>query len=127
MASRSVTDLSREMHLLATRFILECLAKGIPILIYCTYRSAKEQNKMYRQGRKDPGPVVTYKKGGESKHNHELNGIPDSLAFDFVPFIGGKCQWNDDALYEKCGVIGESIGLKWGGRWKMKDDCHMEV
>jgi peptidoglycan L-alanyl-D-glutamate endopeptidase CwlK len=41
------------------------------------YRSKKEQNELYAQGRSKPGQVVTNAKAGQSYHNY-------GLAVDFV-------------------------------------------
>ena len=41
---------------------------GLPIITEC-YRSPERQNELFEQGRSKPGPVVTYKRGGESNHN----------------------------------------------------------
>ena len=41
---------------------------GVPFIAEC-YRSPERQDELYKQGRSKPGPIVTYKRGGESKHN----------------------------------------------------------
>ncbi|WP_243651316.1 M15 family metallopeptidase [Hymenobacter gummosus] len=41
---------------------------GIPFVTEC-YRSPERQEELYAQGRSKPGPIVTYKRGGQSKHN----------------------------------------------------------
>lgn len=50
-------------------------------------------------------------------------------AVDFVPVKDGKLWWNAPAEVWNCmGEIGESCGLKWGGRWKDLPDCpHFEA
>ena len=49
-------------------------------------------------------------------------------ATDFVPVKDGRLWWNAPAdVWEVMGEIGESCGLKWGGRWKeLKDSPHFE-
>lgn len=53
----------------------------------------------------------------------------DGLAVDFVPVNkDGKLWWTAPVtVWEELGKIGESNGLKWGGRWKNKDCPHFEV
>jgi peptidoglycan L-alanyl-D-glutamate endopeptidase CwlK len=81
---------------------------------------SQPQNALYAQGRTTPGKIVTNAKGGQSFHNY-------GVAFDFVPIVGGKAQWNDVALFTKCGEIAESIGLEWAGRWvKFKELAHCQ-
>jgi len=113
MASRSLADLNPVTRALAEKFLVASDAAGLDILIYCTYRSPEEQNELYAQGRTKPGRIVTNARGGESFHNHHC-------AFDFVPLVAGKPAWNDTTLYTKAGVIAESVGLEWSGRWKGK-------
>jgi hypothetical protein len=109
--SRKLEDLHPYVRYLAEKFIEECKNQGIEVLIYCTYRSKEEQNKFYAKGRSTAGKIVTNAKGGYSYHNY-------GLAFDCVPVIDYKAQWDRVDLYEKIGAIGESIGLKWGGHFK---------
>ena len=49
-------------------------------------------------------------------------------AFDFVPMVAGKPQWADAALYRKVGVIAESVGLEWAGRWtgSLRETAHCQ-
>lgn len=129
MSSRDLNDLRSDIKAMAMRHIAECKISGIELLIYCTYRSPKEQNDLYACGRTISGNKVTNCRGGESKHNNEDNGRPSALAYDCVPCIGGKPQWSDQKLYMKVGQIGEAIGLKWAGRWtgSLKETAHFEV
>lgn len=50
------------------------------------------------------------------------------LAIDLVPTKDGKFWWSAPVnVWERMGRIGESQGLRWGGRWKNKDTPHFEV
>lgn len=119
--SRQINDLHPKVSALCTQFIIECDMWGIDVIITSTYRDAESQNALYAQGRTTAGKKVTNAKGGQSFHNYRV-------AFDFVPIVGGKAQWNDAKLFEKCGVIGESLGLEWAGRWKgrMVEMAHIQ-
>ena len=122
MASRSLDDLHPLAREKAQLFVSACAAAGIDILIYCTYRSPEEQDGLYAQGRTTPGKIVTNARGGESYHNWRL-------AFDWVPVVGGKPQWADKALYAKAGIIAESVGLEWAGRWtgSLRETAHCQL
>lgn len=109
--SRNLNDLVPLVKAKAEAFIAACAAKGIDVLITSTYRDAESQAAIYAQGRTTPGPKVTNAKPGQSWHNWRV-------AFDFVPIVGGKAQWNDSALFKRCGEIAEGVGLEWAGRWK---------
>ena len=94
--------------------IHECARQGIRIRIQETYRSVNRQNKLKRLGLK-----VTSLNGKESRHQY-------GLAIDIVPYIEGKLAWNEETLY-KIGMIGEHLGLGWGGRWRRPyDPGHFE-
>lgn len=121
MSSRSLLDLVPPVRDRANKFLAECHAAGIDVLIYCTYRSPEEQNELYKIGRSLPGKIVTNARGGQSWHNFRA-------AFDFVPMLNGKPQWADKKLYAKCGAIAESLDLEWAGRWtgSLKETAHCQ-
>lgn len=109
--SRDIKDLHPTVAAKAVAFIASCKSVGIDVLITSTYRDFESQNALYAQGRTKPGKIVTKAKAGQSWHNYQL-------AFDFVPIVNGKAQWEDEKLFERCGRIAESVGLEWAGRWK---------
>ena len=70
----------------------------------------------------------------DSKH------IPDEVtgkceAFDFAVIRDSKMIWDVKADtnesgtsdYLECGVVAESLGLRWGGRFRNPDNCHIET
>ncbi len=118
--SKNLEDLHPYVKYLAEKFIEECKKQGIDILIYSTFRSKEEQDKLYSQGRTAPGEKVTNAKGGYSYHNY-------GLAFDCVPIINKKAQWNRIDLYDTMGKIGKNLGIEWGGDFKsIKDRPHFQ-
>lgn len=118
--SRDLKDLLPVVAAKCEAFIAECKRQGIDVLITSTLRDNESQAALYAQGRTTPGNKVTNAKAGQSFHNY-------ACAFDFVPLVNGKAQWNDLKLFERCGVIAESVGLEWAGRWqKMKEMAHCQ-
>lgn len=109
--SRKISDLHPIVADMCNKFVAKCKEHNIDVLITSTYRDAASQNALYAQGRTTPGKKVTNAKAGQSWHNHKC-------AFDFVPIVNGKAQWNDIATFTRCGEIAESVGLEWAGRWK---------
>ena len=120
ITSRNIADLHPRVQPLVLKFISACEAQGIDILITSTYRDIESQNALFAQGRTTPGKKVTNARGGQSFHNYRV-------AFDFVPLVNGKPQWEDLALFTKCGEIAEQRGLEWAGRWvKFKEMAHCQ-
>ena len=108
--SRDVNDLHPVVKEKCLRFINECKNESIDVIITSTYRDHESQSHLYNIGRTEPGRKVTNAKAGYSFHNHRV-------AFDFVPLINGKAQWDDIKLITRCGEIAELCGLEWAGRW----------
>lgn len=125
-----ITKLRPKTQELCKKFVEECKKEGIIVVITQTLRSIEVQNAYYAQGRNDLATVnklrkiagltpitlkentkVTNAKGGTSPHNY-------GLSFDFVPIVNGKADWNNIALFKKCGAIGIKLGLEWGGNFK---------
>lgn len=120
ITSRRLEDLHPKVEKMCREFIAKCRGEGIDILITSTYRDNESQDALYAQGRTLPGSKVTNAKAGQSFHNYKL-------AFDFVPLVNGKAQWNDIILFSKCGEIAKSCGLTWAGEWKsFKEYAHCQ-
>ena len=118
--SRKIEDLHPYVAKLCRAFVAACKKEGIDILITSTWRDNESQNALYAQGRTKPGKKVTNAKAGQSFHNYKL-------AFDFVPIVNGKAQWNDLATFKRAGAIGERLGLDWAGRWvSFKELAHLQ-
>ncbi|MEK0315213.1 M15 family metallopeptidase [Cohnella sp. 56] len=108
----------------------EAKARGIRILITDGFRSSAEQDAIYRQGRSDPGAVVTNAKGGQSYHNY-------GLAIDFaLRKKNGDVIWdmnydgngNKQADWMEVVAIAKRLGFSWGGDWKSFPDYpHLQM
>lgn len=116
--SRAINDLSPSFKPIAMELLARCVEAGIPVMIVDTLRTAAEQAENIKKG-------VSWTKN--SKH---LTGD----AIDICPFetyqLHGpdKLQWNSaDPVWQKIGTIGESLGLRWGGRWSKPDSGHFEL
>jgi len=118
--SRKIDDLTPKTATLCRAFIDSCKQHGIDVIITSTYRDNESQNALYAQGRTSKGKIVTNAKAGKSFHNYRC-------AFDFVPVINGKAQWDDIGIFQKCGEIAKSVGLEWAGDWKaFKEYAHCQ-
>lgn len=86
------------------------------------FRSTKEQQALYEQGRTTPGSIVSNSKGGTSFHNY-------GLAIDICEYNHlqqKEMGWTyDNSILEP---IAKKYGLEWGGEWvHIKDKPHFEL
>ncbi|MBR3062243.1 MAG: M15 family metallopeptidase [Exiguobacterium sp.] len=131
--TRSKIDFDRLHPLVANRaesFIrlaLSCL--DLEVRLTSGYRSAKEQNALYAQGRSEPGQVVTNAKAGQSYHNY-------GLAVDFVIIHNNKADYdlntdrnrNDIPDWQELGELGKALDFEWGGEWNSFPDYpHLQM
>jgi peptidoglycan L-alanyl-D-glutamate endopeptidase CwlK len=104
--------------------------KGIQVVITDDFRSVKDQEKLYQQGRTVSGHIVTNAKGGDSYHNY-------GLAIDFaLKTSSGNVIWDMDYDGNRNGksdwsevvTIAKDLGFKWGGDWKdFQDYPHLQM
>jgi peptidoglycan L-alanyl-D-glutamate endopeptidase CwlK len=106
----------------AARKIIEgAQQSGYTLIVAEGYRTVQKQNEYYAQGRTKPGNIITYKKGGESKHN-----IGEAVDFDFI--INGRQSNASSNNWSLIGSLAGQFGLIWGGDWKsFKDLRHVEM
>jgi peptidoglycan L-alanyl-D-glutamate endopeptidase CwlK len=104
---------------------IECnnlLPKGVRLRFAYTYRSPKEQDKLFNQK-----PKVTNAKGWQSLHNY-------GLAFDIVVLKDKNgdgtfetASFDLDEHWMKVVTYFKSKGWEWGGDWKkFKDAPHFQ-
>lgn len=113
MPSRRIEDLDIRFQPMV-RFILkqgqEAIAStGWTLFITDGFRSFKEQDELYAQGRTKPGKIVTNAKAGQSAHNY---GLAVDLAFQ----KDGKLSY-EQSLYAPVYSIARSMGLELGADW----------
>jgi peptidoglycan LD-endopeptidase CwlK len=131
--SRALDDLSRPMRTLTFELLARLVERGIFVMIVDTLRTPQEQAANIAKG-------VSWT--SNSKHlPRRVRGFastyPDqdkSDAIDVCPYetyaLHGpdKLQWDaDDPAWKVIGEIGESLGLRWGGRWQRRDMGHLEL
>src|SRR5712664_344120 len=118
---RDLSELASYMHPLAVELIRQCSMAGIPIRIVDTGRTPAEQEQKLAQGeswvprsRHEPQPP-------ENK-SEAIDIVPESILSEHKP------DWDPQHPdWQRIGVIGESLGLRWGGNWvHHKDPSHFE-
>lgn len=155
MASRNISDLTKDMQAEANFVVYKCKENGVDLLIYCTLRSLEEQAVLFRSS--DPTGVKVKAKikkfrerglgfladiieavGPQKYTGWKTNAAPGEsfhnyrMAFDAVPMLGGKAIWNYEDYPEGWDAYGQAckmVGLEWGGNWpaKHKDMPHAQL
>lgn len=122
--SRRIEDLQPSAQIYCKRHIEACAAAGISTKLIQTKRDAEYQNHLYKQGRTEPGKVVTNCDGYSKKSKHQ-----SGLAWDLVPLDShGGIIWTDKSIYERMSVIAEGLGITAGIRWNSIGDMdHFQV
>ena len=107
--TRDLEQLYPSVKVKALALIEACKKAKLPITITQTYRSPQYQQELYNKGRSTRGDIVTNAKPGQSMHEFRV-------AFDYCMSTKGH-EWNT-AMMDKVGLIGEKLGLTWGGHFK---------
>lgn len=119
-SEKIIATLLPEVQPYGRALIQKAAAVGINIKIISGLRTYEEQNKLYAQGRTQPGNKVTNAKAGQSNHNF-------GIAFDIGVFEGTK-YLDDSPKYKTVGMLGTELGLEWGGNWKtIVDQPHFQL
>lgn len=108
-----IASLEPKFKAKVAKWFKECWVKKVRVLVYCSRRTAEEQEELYKKGRVPghPGPKVTNARGYPECQSMHCYG----RAIDFVPivetatgsFIAG---WDDEETYEIAHKIAESVG-----------------
>jgi peptidoglycan L-alanyl-D-glutamate endopeptidase CwlK len=85
------------------------------------YRSIKDQDAVYEQGRTTPGPIVTKARGGYSPHNY-------GCATDWCLWEDGKPIWDEkDPRWFEYEIACAKAGAVYGGSFKVPDHPHNQM
>lgn len=118
MRDRKLDDLDARFKPLAIELLARLVEANIAVLIVETRRTEEQH-----------AEDVTTGHSWVARSLHQ-----DGLAIDIVPYsvyqLSGesKLDWDSgDPVWQRIGAIGESLGLRWGGRWQQKDMGHFEL
>lgn len=97
------------------KWYAELLAKRIPVLVYCSVRTPKEQDELYAQGRTKKGDKVTNARGTpvpQSFHcyGRAIDAVPCSLSSTGQGYV---TSWNDEKGYQLLRNCAEKYDLRW--------------
>jgi len=157
MGSRALTELDPIIYDLYVKFNYKMGEAGLIHVVTCTSRSILEQMALYTQGRLSLGDINLFRHAAgmlplslvenqkvtwtlNSRHITNMFDVDlnndKSEAFD-IAILNKKGQvvWdlkvnvneNDIPDYDEAGKIGESVGLRWGGKFSSPDRPHFEL
>jgi len=111
----SLTEKQARFEYLTAKLVIECALQNVSIICYRYRSTLAEDLDAFKKGLSEIDPTKT-------PTMHML-----CLAKDFAVAKGSNYDWADVNAYTKMGVIAESLGLRWGGRWtKLRDYGHVE-
>jgi peptidoglycan L-alanyl-D-glutamate endopeptidase CwlK len=107
--------------------IIAALARqGHQVVLTQGVRSAAQQQALYAQGRYRPGKVVTNCDGVIKVSNHQVKADGYGHAVDVAwRTTRGDVTW--EGPWETLGRLAQTHGLIWGGTWRFRDLCHLEL
>lgn len=157
MSSREITVLHPKLIPVYYDFAASMDKAGVKYKITSTARDITEQMALFVQGRlpievvnrfrsivglyalqKDSeNKIVTWTLNSKHVTNYFDKNFDNnySRAFDIVLFKSGRVHWdikvdvNDNEIHDylEAGLIGESVGLVWGGRFSKPDYVHFQM
>src|SRR5690348_5290934 len=111
-----------------TRLLEAMNLLGHPMIVTDGVRAVEQQLALYAHGRTKPGKIVTYDDGVEKRSHHQVHVDGYGHAVDCT-FLDdhGQPTWDDAKPWALYGACAKSLGLIWGGDWKMADRPHIEL
>lgn len=101
---------------------------GFTVTVTSGVRTTEQQQKLYRQGREEPGKIVTHLDGITRRSNHQPKTDGYGHAIDVVFIVNGRPSWEESNPWELLGAMARSQGLNWGGDWTtLRDRPHLEL
>jgi len=115
--------------------VIEEAIKDTPIDFTVTsgVRTLAEQQALYAQGRTTKGSIVTNADGVKSKSNHQVKSDGYGHAIDFVPYVNGKVDWNNESNFRTIAnhILATAkrlgISVESGMNWNFKDLPHIQL
>lgn len=114
---RDITLCHPRLQALAVKLVEECSKQGLKIAIGEIFRTVKEQDALYAQGRTKPGNKVTNAPGSTYSSYHQWG-----TAFDIYRNDSQGAYNEAGNFFSRVGATGVAIGLEWGGNWKSPVD-----
>lgn len=105
------------------------ILQKFPMFVVEGLRTVERQQALYAQGRTTPGKIVTNCDGIHSKSNHQAHtdGFGHACDLAFIPTHDCPDPFSPHWPWKEFGTYAQSIGLIWGGTFKLVDLDHVEL
>lgn len=100
---------------------------GAELMVTDGVRTEEQQAALYSKGRSTPGAIVTNADGVRKRSNHQTHADGLGHAVDLCFVVDGKPSWDTSLPWDLIGAMARQQCLTWGGDWKMRDQCHLEL
>lgn len=129
---RQIATLHPELQPYAVAVTTALREAGLPAVVVEGYRSQARQAALFAKGqlKNDLLSPVTLLSDAARAVTMTLNSKHTArLAWDTAFLVNGRITWDvPNDWWDYLGEVGESYGLRWGGRWKrLRDRPHLEV
>lgn len=132
---RQIASLHPELQPYAVAVTTALREAGLPAVVVEGYRSQAKQAALFAKGRAASdklgiaGPVSMLMQVPKIVTGTLNSKHTKRLAWDTAFLIDGRVTWDvPNDWWDYLGEVGESYGLRWGGRWKkLRDRPHLEV
>jgi hypothetical protein len=108
----STTDKQIRLELLTAKLVIQASIEDIQLVCFRFVATMAEELAYFQAGKSEIDPRIK-----STMHMKRL-------AKDFAVIKDGQFIWARTPEYERMGVIAESLGLKWGGRWQSLNDIY---
>jgi len=96
------------------KWYAELLAKRIPVLVYCSVRTPREQDELYAQGRTKKGTKVTNARGTPVPQSFHCYGRAiDAVPCAVSPHRSYEPAWNDGVTYQLMRNCAAKYQMRW--------------
>lgn len=123
---RTLVTVTPELAAKVRRVLEAMRALGFPMVAVDGKRTTAQQQALYRQGRETSGKIVTHLDGVTKRSRHQ-DGEAVDCCFCRVQDDGAGWTALWTGPWAAYGACAEAVGLTWGGQWRMRDQCHVEL
>lgn len=133
--NRDLAKLTPDFRRKLKAIVSDLAGHGVGLAIVEGWRSVARQRYLYEQGRKRPGPIVTFKNGVENKSYHQSGNAADVIFSDGHHRYYPPLHQPNGSFSPEWALLASSAkahGVTWGGSpgtplAKLGDTPHLQI